>query len=79
MSKSRHTEAQMIGPLKQKCDEDEFAALKTGKPHDEKEAEGYDITAPLHDASGKLVGTIGIDFKLQSGLTHRPSADRGRN
>ena len=53
--------------LGEKCDEDEFAALKTGKPHIEKEADGYDVTAPLHDANGKLVGTIGIDFKLESG------------
>jgi len=53
--------------LGEKCDGDEFAALKTGKLHIEKEADGYDVTAPLHDANGKLVGTIGIDFKLQSG------------
>jgi hypothetical protein len=55
--------------LGEKCDEDEFAALKTGKPHVEKGADGYDVTAPLHDAHGKLIGTIGIDFKLQSGQT----------
>ena len=55
------TEAKDLG---EKCDEDEFAALKTGKSHVEKEADGYDVTA-----SGKLVGTIGIDFKLQSGQT----------
>jgi len=60
------TEAKDLG---EKCDEDEFDALKTGKPHVEKEADGYDVTAPLHDESGKLVGTIGIDFKLQSGQT----------
>jgi len=60
------TEAKDLG---EKCDEDEFAALKTGKPYVEKEADGYDVTAPLHDESGKLVGTIGIDFKLQSGQT----------
>jgi hypothetical protein len=56
--------------LGEKCDEDEFAALKSGKPHVEKEADGYDVTAPLHDAHGRLVGTIGIDFKLLSGQTH---------
>lgn len=27
------------------------------------------MTAPLHDASGKLVGTTGIDFKLLPGQT----------
>ena len=60
------TEAKDVG---EKCDEDEFAALKTGKPHVEKEADGYDVTAPLHDVSGRLVGTIGIDFKSQAGQT----------
>lgn len=60
------TEAKDLG---EKSDEDEFAVLKTGKLHVEKEADGYDITAPRHDASGQLVGTIGIDFKLQSGQT----------
>lgn len=53
--------------LGEKCDEDEFAALKTGKPHVEKEADGYDVTAPLHDVNGNPVGTVGIDFKIQSG------------
>jgi hypothetical protein len=37
------TEAKELG---EKCDEDEFAALKTGKPHFETEADGHDITAP---------------------------------
>jgi hypothetical protein len=55
--------------LEEKCDDDEFAALKSGKPHVEKEADGYDVTAPLHDSHGKLVGTIGIDFKLRSDQT----------
>jgi hypothetical protein len=60
------TEAKDLG---EKCDEDEFAALKAGKPFVEKESDGYDVTAPLHDASGRLVGTIGVDFKLQPGQT----------
>ena len=58
------TEAKDLG---EKCDEDEFAALQTRKPHVEKEADGYDVTAPLHDVNGNLVGTVGIDFKIQSG------------
>ena len=69
------TEAKDLG---EKCDEDEFAALKSGKPHVEKEADGYDVTAPLHDASGKLVGTIGIDFKLKSGQTDAAIIERTR-
>jgi len=54
----------------EKCDKDEFTALKTGKPFIEKESDGYDVTASLHDVNGKVVGTIGIDFKLQPGQTN---------
>lgn len=56
------TEAKDLG---EKCDKDEATAMKTGKPFVEHELEGFDVTAPLHDASGKLIGTIGIDFKPQ--------------
>jgi len=58
------TDAKDLG---EKCDEDEFAAMKTNKPFVEKEKEEgkeiYDITMPLHDAAGKLIGTVGLDFK----------------
>jgi len=62
------TEAKDLG---EKCDNDEFTAMKTNKPFVEKENEGgkevYDITMPLHDASGKLIGTVGLDFKPEPG------------
>ncbi len=58
------TEAKDLG---EKCDEDEFTALRTRKPFVEKEADGYDITLPLHDASGILIGTLGMDFKPEPG------------
>jgi hypothetical protein len=54
------TESKDLG---EKCDEDEATALKTLKPFVEHEPDGYDVTAPLHDANGKLLGTLGIDFK----------------
>jgi len=60
------TEAKDLG---EKCDRDETTAMSTGKPFVEHEPDGFDVTAPLHDASGKLVGTIGIDFKPQVGQT----------
>ncbi|HXH48858.1 MAG TPA: PDC sensor domain-containing protein [Terriglobia bacterium] len=62
------TEAGGVG---EKCDNDEFTAMKTNKPFVEKEIEGgkevYDITMPFHDASGKLIGTVGLDFKPEPG------------
>jgi hypothetical protein len=60
------TESKGIG---EKCDEDEATALKTEKPFVEHEPDGFDVTAPLHDAGGKLIGTLGIDYKPQPGQT----------
>src|SRR5690349_16328609 len=45
------TEAKDLG---EKCDKDEFKALKNGRPFVEQEADGFDVTAPLHDAKGRL-------------------------
>jgi hypothetical protein len=57
-------EAKGIG---EKCDKDEFTAMKTNKPFVEKEKENgkevYDVTIPIHDANGKIIATAGIDFK----------------
>jgi hypothetical protein len=58
------------GDLGQACDEDENAALKTMQPYVEHEADGYDVTAPLHDANGRLAGVLGIDFKPEAGQTN---------
>ena len=58
------TEAKGIG---EKCDKDEFTAMKTDKPFVEKEKENgkevYDVTMPIHDSAGKIIATAGIDFK----------------
>ena len=59
-----------------KCDKGELAVMKTGKPTVEKESDGYDVTLPLH-ASGKTIGIIGMDFKLdqkEAGLVDRAKA-----
>ena len=51
----------------EKCDKDEFTAMKTNKPFVEKENENgkevYDVTMPTHDSAGKIIATAGIDFK----------------
>ena len=62
------TEAKEIGAT---CDNDEFTAIKTDKPFVEKEKEGgkevFDVTMPLHDTAGKVIGTVGMDFKPEPG------------
>jgi hypothetical protein len=60
------TEANEVG---QKCDKDELTARRTNKPFVEKEKTEYDVTLPLHDPSGKIIATAGMDFKLEAGRT----------
>jgi len=60
------TEAKEIG---EKCDKDELTAWKTNKPLVEQEKDEWDATLPLHDASGKVIGTAGMDFKAEAGRT----------
>jgi hypothetical protein len=60
------TEAKEVG---QKCDKDELTAIKTNAPLVEKEKDGFDVTLPLHDSSGNVMGTAGMDFKPEPGQT----------
>ena len=60
------TEANEIG---QKCDEDELTAIKTNKPFVEKEKDEFDVTLPIHDSTGAIIGTAGMDFKAESDRT----------
>jgi hypothetical protein len=60
------TEAAEVG---QKCDKDELTAIRTHKPHVDKEKDEFDVTLPIHDSAGKIIATAGMDFKLQPGRT----------
>jgi hypothetical protein len=53
----------------EKCDQDELGPLQTGKPFVERDEDGFDATLPLHDAAGKVIGTIGMDFEPEPGQT----------
>ncbi|MHB8652868.1 MAG: PDC sensor domain-containing protein [Terriglobia bacterium] len=47
------------------CDNDENTPMKTSKPFVEapsKDDPVYDITQALHDASGQLIGAVGMDI-----------------
>src|SRR5579864_2698204 len=57
------------GDVGEKCESDDSAPMKTGKPYAEKEKDGYDISLPLHDATGMAIGAVGIEFKLEAGQT----------
>lgn len=53
----------------EKCESDDSAPMRTGKPSVGKERDGYDVSLPLHDAAGKAIGAVGIEFKLEAGQT----------
>lgn len=60
------TEVKEIG---EKCDKDEFTAMKTNQPFVEQEKDEFDATLPIHDSAGKIIGTVGMDFKTGPGQT----------
>jgi hypothetical protein len=66
----------------EKCDKDEFTAMKTDKPFVEKEKENgkdvYDVTIPIHDVDGKIIATAGIDFKPEPNQTEAQITERSQ-
>jgi hypothetical protein len=70
------TEAKEIG---QKCDKDELTAIKTNQPFIEEEKSEFDATLPLHDAAGAVIGTVGMDFTKENGLTKATVAQRAKS
>ena len=57
------------GDIGEKCESDDSAPIRTGKPYVEKEKDGYDVSLQLHDSTGKAIGAVGIEFKLEAGQT----------
>ena len=47
----------------EKCEKDDVEPMRTGKPYVEKEKDGFDVSVPLRDAAGKLIGSLGVEFK----------------
>jgi iron complex outermembrane receptor protein len=46
-----------------KSDPEDLRAMQTGKPVVLKEEGNFDVTLPLHTASGRTIGAIGLTFK----------------
>jgi hypothetical protein len=55
------------GDVGEKCEKDDVEPMQTGSPFVEKEKHGFDVSLPLHDAQGKMVGTVGIEFRSEPG------------
>jgi len=39
--------------------------MRTGQPSVEKESYGFDVTLPLHDTAGQIIGTVGLEIKSE--------------
>jgi hypothetical protein len=57
------------GDVGEACEKDDVAPMQTGKPYVEKERDGYDVSVPLCDAQGRMIGSLGIGFKREAGQT----------
>lgn len=51
------------------CEKDDVAPIQTGKPYVEKERDGYDVSVPLRDAQGRMIGSLGVGFKQEAEQT----------
>jgi hypothetical protein len=52
-----------------KCEKEDSEPMRTGKPVVEKEKDGIDVSLPLHDSAGNLIGALGVGFKSEPGQT----------
>ena len=59
------------GDVGERCESGDLRVMKTNRPYAVKERDGFDASLPLHDASGKLIGSLAMEFRLQSGDTNR--------
>jgi sensor histidine kinase regulating citrate/malate metabolism len=57
------------GEIGEKCEKDDIEPMRTGKPYVEKGKDSFDVSLPLHDSGGKIIGTVGIGFKPSAGQT----------
>lgn len=68
--------AERIG---RKSDPEDLKAMKTGKPVVLKEAGNFDVTLPLHTASGKVIGALGLTFKPEDHEEEQAAVERAKN
>jgi 3-keto-disaccharide hydrolase len=62
----------------QKSDPEDLKVMRTGKPVVLREEGNFDITLPLHTASGKVIGAVGLTFKPQAGEQDSRAVERAR-
>lgn len=50
----------------ERCESGDLRVIRTHQAHAVKERDGYDVSVPLHDSAGKLIGSLAVEFRLQS-------------
>jgi sensor histidine kinase regulating citrate/malate metabolism len=61
-----------------KCEKEDSEPMRTGKPVVEKEKDSFDVSLPLHDSSGKIIGAVGIGFKPAAGQTEDSMTEQAK-
>ena len=62
----------------QKSDPEDLQAMKTGRPVVLKEGGNFDVTLPLHDSAGKIIGAIGLTLMPKGGEREAEAARRAQ-
>lgn len=62
----------------EKCEKDDLAPITTGRPYVEKEKDGFDVSVPLRDTAGRLVGSLGVEFRPEPHQTRAEVTGRAR-
>jgi hypothetical protein len=50
----------------ERCESGDLRVMRTHHGHAVKERDGYDVSVPLHDSAGRLIGSLAVEFRLQS-------------
>lgn len=62
--------------IAEKCGTGDSKPIPIGKPHVQKEGQSFDVTFPLHDQSGRTVGSVRIGLAPKSGETQADMVKR---
>lgn len=50
----------------ERCESGDLGVMRTHRAHAVKERDGYDVSVPLHDSAGRLIGSLAVEFRLES-------------
>lgn len=69
----------VLAKIGRRSDPEDLEAMRSGQPVLLKEGENLDVTLPLHDAGGKLIGAVGLTLKPKLGEKEAETIRRARD